>query len=87
MNKTITQSYSYWIADYTLIEHKDGSISVRAPRAKTDTIGGISLGYKKIKINKHIEFVRECFADDEYEHNISDLVDINEHFNKGQLYI
>ncbi len=50
MNKRIDCKQDIWDASYRLIEHKDGTISVKYPVTIETTQNSFNLSYKKIKI-------------------------------------
>jgi hypothetical protein len=73
----ITTTCGIYETEYTLINHRDGSISVKAPYIKWINNNG-SLAFKTIKIDKFSEQAKLCFLDDDLsEMTISEIVDIN----------
>jgi hypothetical protein len=75
--KTIDTVCGIYNTEYTLINHKDGSISVKTPFIKWTNNSG-TLVFKKIKITKFIEQAKDCFNDDDGEMSISEILYIND---------
>lgn len=75
MNKISTQC-GIWETSYRLIKHKNGSISVKAPFVRWKNNNG-SLAFRNVLIKKFVDQALACFADEETEININEIVEIN----------
>ena len=75
--KTINTTCGIYDTEYSLINHKDGCISVKTPFIKWTNNSG-TLAFKKVKITKFIEKTKECFANGNAEMSINVLIYIND---------
>ena len=74
MAKSISTQVGIYDTQYTLINHRDGSISVKTPYVKWTGNSGV-LAFKNIKITKFVDAVKDCFSDyDNSEFSISELI-------------
>ena len=78
MSKTINATVGIYNTQYTIINHRDGGISVKTPYIKwVGNSGG--LAFKVVKINKFVQQTKDCFADyDTSEMSIGEIISINE---------
>ena len=78
-NKTIDTTVGIYNTQYTLINHRDGSISVKCPYVKWNGSTGC-LAFRAVKITKLIQATKDCFAD--YENSPMSMTEIiNHQFN------
>ena len=75
--KTINTICGIYDTEYSLINHKDGGISVKTPFIKWTNNSG-SLAFKQVKITKFIEQTKKCFANGNAEMSISEIIEIND---------
>jgi len=75
--KTINTTCGIYDTEYSLINHKDGGISVKTPFIKWTNNSG-TLAFKQVKITKFIEQAKKCFANGNSEMSISEIIDIND---------
>ena len=61
-NKTINTTVGIYKTQYTLINHRDGSISVKCPFVKWNGSTGC-LAFRTVKITKFIQATKDYFAD------------------------
>jgi|APLak6261659701_1056019.scaffolds.fasta_scaffold00028_14 hypothetical protein len=75
--KTIETTCGIYNTKYLLINHKDGSISIKSPFIKWINNTGV-LAFKNVKIKDFVEQAKKCFEDDsDSEMSIRDIVDYN----------
>jgi len=74
--KTINTTCGIYNTEYRLINHRDGSISVKAPYIKWIGNTG-SLAFRVVKIEKFAEQARECFGFIDNGMTISEIVSLN----------
>lgn len=77
-NKTIDTTVGIYKTQYTLINHRDGSISVKCPYVKWNGSTGC-LAFKAVKITNFIQATKDCFAD--YENSplsMSEIISLNQ---------
>jgi hypothetical protein len=75
--KTIDTQCGIYNTEYTLIKHRDGSISVKTPYIKWVNNSG-SLAFKIVKIKRFAEQAIDCFKGSDAEMSISEIVYENE---------
>ncbi|UOF76751.1 hypothetical protein [Caudoviricetes sp.] len=75
--QTINTKCGIYATEYTLIRHRDGSISVKTPYIKWKNNNGM-LAFRNVKITKFIEQAIACFNDAEAEMTIGEIVNIND---------
>lgn len=72
--KTISTKVGIYDTEYRLIQHRDGSISVKTPYVKWVGNTG-SLAFKNVRINKFVDQAKACFSgSDDSEMTISEIV-------------
>ena len=77
-NKTIDTTVGIYDTQYTLINHRDGSISVKCPYVKWVGNTGC-LAFEVIKITKFVQATKDCFAD--YENasmSMTEIISLNQ---------
>ena len=84
MAKTIDTKVGIYNTEYTLVAHRDGTISVKTPYIKWVGNSG-SLSFKTVKIDRFVDQAKECFADyDNAPMSISEIVSICEETHKDR---
>ena len=78
MDRKIDVSVGIYNTEYTLVNHHDGSVSIKTPYVKWAGNSG-SLAFKVVKINKFVQQAKDCFADyDTAEMSIGEIISIND---------
>ena len=76
--KTINTTCGIYETQHSLINNKDGGISVKTPFIKWTNNSG-TLAFKKVKITKFIEQAKDCFSSNgNAQMSISEIIDIND---------
>ena len=75
--KTIETKCGIYDTQYTLIQHRDGSISIKTPYIKWVNNSG-SLAFRIVKINKFVEQALANFGDGIVDMTVGEIIQENE---------